>query len=199
MKRAFSRSQVARAPVAELFPPQGQWTEEDYFSLPDTNRYLELSEGRLIMPPHPTYSHQTALQNLFLRLQAFVEGQRLGVVRFAPLPVRLWPRKIREPDIFFISREHSDRIGEQVCGVPDLVVEITSPSTLRTDRMEKFHEYARAGVAEYWLADPQARTIEVYTLQQEVYLLRGKWGAGEVASSVLLAGFEVEVQEVFEP
>lgn len=61
MKRASSKSQAERAPVAELFPSQGQWTEEDYFSLPDTNRYLELSEGRLIMPPHPTYGHQTVL------------------------------------------------------------------------------------------------------------------------------------------
>ncbi len=53
--------------IAELFPPQGQWTERDYFALPDTNRYLELSEGRLIIPPHPTYSHQDALKRLFLR------------------------------------------------------------------------------------------------------------------------------------
>lgn len=57
--------------IAELFPPQGQWTERDYFALPDTNRYVELSEGRLIMPPHPTYAHQTALQNLFLKLNEF--------------------------------------------------------------------------------------------------------------------------------
>lgn len=128
-----------------------------------------------------------------------MEGRQSGIVRFAPLPVRLWPGKIREPDLFFISKEHSDRIGEQACGVPDLVVEVTSPSTLRADRMEKFHEYARAGVSEYWLADPQARTIEVYTLQHGAYLLRGKWGTGEVASSALLAGFDVDVEEVFKP
>jgi Uma2 family endonuclease len=118
------------------------------------------------------------------------------VVRFAPLPVRLWPGKIREPDIFFIAKAHEDRIGERVCGVPDLIVEVISSSTLKTDRMEKFEEYAKAGVAEYWLVDPQARTIEVYALQQGAYLLRGKWGAGETASSGLLSGFAVGVDEV---
>jgi Uma2 family endonuclease len=194
MRRKVPKGNLA--PVADLYPPQGQWTEVDYFSLPDTNRYVELSEGRLIMPPHPTYSHQTALQNLFLRLQAFVEEHRLGIVRFAPLPVRLWPGKIREPDIFFIAKEHKDRIGEEVCGVPDLVVEVTSSSTLKTDRMEKFQEYAQAGVAEYWIVDPQERTIEVYFLKQGTYVLYGKWRAGEQASSYLLTGFSVKVDEV---
>ncbi len=110
MKRTRQSQRSELAPVAELYPPQGQWTEEDYFALPDTHRLLELSEGRLIMPPHPTYSHQTALQNFFLKLYSFVEAHQLGIVRFAPLPVRLWPGKIREPDIFFLAKEHADRL-----------------------------------------------------------------------------------------
>lgn len=186
------------APVAELYPPQGQWTEADYFALPDTNRYVELSEGRLIMPPHPTYRHQTALQNVFLNLQAFVELHRLGVVRFAPLPVRLWPGKIREPGIVFVAQEHADRIGEQVLGVPDLVVEVISPSTLTTDRVEKFYEYARAGVREYWMVDPEERAIEVYVLREGAYVLGGKYRPGETARSGLLVGLEISVGEVLQ-
>jgi hypothetical protein len=58
--------------VAELYPPQGQWTEADYFALPETNRSLELSDGELLMPPPPTYSHQTAVEELYVRLRAFV-------------------------------------------------------------------------------------------------------------------------------
>ena len=185
------------APVAQLYPPQGEWTEEDYFALPDTNRYVELSEGRLIAPPHPTYSHQTALQNLFIKLHAFVEEHQLGIVRFAPLPVRLWPDKIRVPDIFFIATEHSDRIGEQSCGVPDLVIEVLSPSTLATDRGEKFFEYARSGVTEYWLADPDQERIEVYIVRGSVYELTERFKPGEAAFSQLLSGFEVSVDEVF--
>ncbi|MCS7351226.1 MAG: Uma2 family endonuclease [Anaerolineae bacterium] len=119
--------------------------------------------------------------------------------RIAPLPVRLWPGKIREPNLFFIAKEHTDRIGEQACGVPDLVVEVTSPSTARVDRMEKFQEYARAGVRKYWIVDPEARTVEVYVWQQGAYVLRGRWGPGEAASSELLSGFQVRVEEIVSP
>ena len=184
------------AEVAALFPPQGEWTEEAYFSLPDTNRYIELSEGELVMPPHPTRRHQQAVENLFLCLFTFVREHALGEVHVAPLPVRLWPGKIREPDIFFVSKEHTDRIGEQYFGVPDLVVEVVSPGTWRADRVEKMVEYARAGVQEYWIVDPDGGTIEVYRWREGAYELAGRWGRGEQARSILLAGFEVAVDGV---
>ena len=116
MQEALEKKELA--PVAELYPSQGDWSEEDYFSLPDTNRYVELSEGRLIMPPHPTHTHQVALKELYVRLHTFVSEHDLGIVQIAPLPVRLWPGKVREPDILFVAKEHADRIGEKVYGVP---------------------------------------------------------------------------------
>jgi len=183
--------------VAQLWPPQGQWTEEDYFSLPDTNRLVELSEGELIMPPHPTYSHQVAVGELYTALRTFVHRHGLGTVLLAPLPVRLWLGKIREPDIFFISHEHHDRIGERVCGPPDLVIEVLSPATWRTDRREKMVEYAQAGIREYWIVDPGERTVEVFVLREGTYVLLGKWGAGEIARSQELPGFEVAVDTIF--
>jgi Uma2 family endonuclease len=185
------------APVAELFPPQGDWAEADYFALPDTNRYVELSDRRLIMPPHPTYSHQFALEELYVRFRAFVRDNGLGEVHIAPLPVRLWPDKIREPDLFFVAKEHMDRMGEKACGVPDLVLEIISPGTREVDRGEKFSEYSRAGVLEYWIADPEKRGIEVYVLQGRVYELLVKVEPGEKAYSKVLSGFEVSVDEIF--
>lgn len=183
--------------VARLFPPQGQWTEDDYFALPDTNRFVELSEGRLIVPPHPTDSHQFTAGELYIILHEFVNKHALGTVRIAALPVRLWPGKIREPDILYVSHKHADRIGEQYYGPPDLAVEITSPSTRLTDRRDKFIEYAQAGMQEYWLIDPEDETVEVFVLQEGAYKLLGKWGPGEVAKSALLAGFEVAVDKIF--
>lgn len=182
--------------VAELYPPQGQWTEADYFALPETNRYLELSEGELRMPPHPTYSHQRIVFDLATLLRRFVEAHDLGEVHVAPLPVRLWPGKIREPDVLFMAHEHRDRISEQVLGPPDLVVEVTSPSTRQVDRMEKIVEYARAGIPEYWVVDAEARTVEVFVLRQGVYELLGKWGAGATAHSALLEGLRVPVADL---
>jgi Uma2 family endonuclease len=182
--------------IAQLWPLQGDWTETDYFTLPDTNRLIELSEGELIMPPHPTETHQRVVLSLVLAFQSFVEAHNLGVVRFAPLPVRLWPDKIREPDILYVSHSHADRIGEQAYGPPDLVVEVISASTRRTDRIEKFVEYARAGISEYWLVDPQAQSIEVFVLEDDAYTLLVKAVSGEKVYSKLLDGFEVAVDEI---
>jgi len=183
--------------VVELYPLQGEWREADYFALPDTNRHLELSKGELVMPPHPTRSHQAAVQEFFIRLRAFVQERNLGEVYIAPLPVRLWPGKIREPDVLFMAREHRERMAEQAFGPPDLVMEVLSPSTRSTDRVEKFAEYAQAGIPEYWIADPDARTAEVFILRAGVYELLGKWGADETAHSALLGGFQVRVGDLF--
>jgi Uma2 family endonuclease len=190
------------AQVALLYPRQGEWTEADYLTLPETTRIVELSKGRLVVPDMPPDPHQFIVGELFAALRSFVRDRRLGYVRVAPLPVRLWPGKIREPDIVYLSREHGDRRGERIWGVPDLVVEVTSPrtehssGTERTDRREKFEEYARAGVSEYWLVDSRALTIEVFALRAEVYHLLGRWGLGDSARSELLNGFEVSVAAV---
>jgi Uma2 family endonuclease len=188
--------------VALLYPRQGEWTEADYLALPATNRLVELSDGKLVVPDMATDPHQLAVGELFAAMRAFVRDGALGYVRVAPLPVRLWPGKFREPDIAFLRREHGDRRGEQFWGVPDLVVEVISSrtdhssGTERIDRREKFEEYALAGIPEYWLVDPNRRTIEVYVLREGVYHLLGKWGMGEAARSEVLPGFEVSVRAV---
>lgn len=195
----FSREDETRwvTAVAQLWPPQGQWTEDAYFSLPDTNRITELSEGELILMPPPSFTHQRVLDNLYSRLKAFVGERGLGVTVFAPLAVRLWPGKIREPDIMFYAEAHRDRIGEQVSGPPDLVAEIVSPGSVKTDRQEKFAEYAQAGVSEYWIVDPAAESVEVYALADGVYLLHERGGPEAQVTSRLLDGFVVKVMDLF--
>ena len=183
--------------VAELFPAQGEWAESDYFSLPDTNRLMELNEGLLIMPPHPTQSHQYSVLELAVQLRRFVQPRDLGEVYVAPLPVRLWSGKVREPDVLFMAKEHADRMAEQYFGPPDLVMEVTSPSTIHTDRAQKAAEYARAGIREYWLIDPNARTVEVLALAGQKYEPAGAWSVGENARSAVLIGFEVVVARLF--
>jgi len=93
--------------------------------------------------------------------------------------------------------EHKDRITERYWGVPDLVMEILSESTEGQDRAVKFYEYRVAGVPEYWIVDPSRKAIEVFVLDQGTYNLSGKWGAGEVAHSKVLAGFQAAVDDVF--
>ncbi|MGQ9531464.1 MAG: Uma2 family endonuclease [Desulfotomaculales bacterium] len=128
-------------------------------------------------------------------LRAFVRERHLGEVFVASVPVRLWPGKIRKPDVFLVAREHLDRLGDQVCGVPGLVVEVTSPATERADRIEKSSEYARAGVREYWLVDPAAATVEVFVLERGLCMLAARGTFEERVASRLLPGFAVTVVE----
>src|SRR5438445_4425122 len=87
--------------VATLFPLQGEWTEEEYLSL-ETNRLVELSNGCLEFLPMPTVFHQLIVKYLFQVLDSFVKAQSVGEVLFAPLRVRLWPGKMREPDLVYL-------------------------------------------------------------------------------------------------
>lgn len=183
--------------VASLWPPQGQWTEQDYFNLPDSNRLIELSEGEVFILPPPSYEHQHTLGNFYTILTTFVRQNNLGLTVFAPLAVRLWPGKIREPDVMFYSEAHRDRLGGTVSGVPDMVAEVVSPGSRKADRHDKFYEYAQAGIGEYWLIEPEKETVEIFALVDGVYELVVQAGAGQVAQSRLLAGFEVEVTAVF--
>lgn len=182
--------------ILDFFPRQGHWTEEDYFNLPETNRIVELSEGRLIITPAPTDQHQRIVGELYFLIRSFLLKNNLGEVRLSPLDIRLWRDNIRQPDIVFVCNEHKDRISNKYWGVPDLVIEVTSENTEKQDRIEKFYEYEKAGVLEYWIVDPFQQIIEVFTMRKETYTLYGKWSVSEIAKSGLLTGFEVKINEL---
>ena len=198
MARTLETSAVGQPTIeiVSLFPKQGKWTEEDYFKLPETNRIIELSEGRLIITPAPTTKHQRISSKLYLLIGNFVSSKNLGEACYSPLDVRLLEGTIRQPDIVFMSNEHLDRITERYWGVPDLAIEILSESTAKEDRINKFFEYLQAGILEYWIVDPEAKTIDVYTLIKGAYVPYGRWKIGENAKSKLLVGFEVSIDEI---
>jgi Uma2 family endonuclease len=103
-----------------------------------------------------------------------------------------------EPDIFFIAQGRRHIITTQnVQGAPDLIVEIISPSNPEHDRDRKFKLYQESGVAEYWIVDPEAQTIEVFGLEQGTYILHGRFGPGQAATSIVLNGFRVSVDDIF--
>ncbi len=179
-----------------------RFTYEDYKTLPEseTKRY-ELLGGELVMVPSPTEAHQRISGNLEFVLRQFVRERRLGQVYDAPLDVVLGEgeeREVVQPDIFFISRERSHIIAEEeIRGAPDLVVEITSPATADRDRGYKKTLYARHGVREYWIVDPQEETIEVFTLGERGFQGVATYRKGEVLHSPLLAGLAIALGEVF--
>jgi Uma2 family endonuclease len=183
--------------IVKLFPEQGEWTEADYFNLPETNHFVELSDGKLEIPDMPGTTHQKVVFKLAKIIDEFVSKNSLGEIGLAPLPTRLWEGKVREPDIIFMSSAHTDRISEDFWGVPDLVVEVLSKSNIRTDRKKKIVEYAKAGIPEYWIVDTIQKIVEVFALDRDTYVLFGKWGIGEIIHSKVLADLEISIDSVF--
>ena len=182
--------------IAHLFPAQGTWCEGEYLAL-NGNHLVELSNGNLEVLPMPTTSHQMIVFLLSRLLLAFTTARDLGTVLIAPLRVRLWRGKIREPDVVFMGKEHVDRIGEDYWQGADLVMEVVSgkgKDRLR-DLVDKRREYARAGILEYWIVDPREERITVLRLARKRYIVHGEFGKGTTASSHLLPGFTVDVGE----
>jgi Uma2 family endonuclease len=191
-------SPVASSGLLEVLPAAGEWTEADYNPLSERGRLVELSDGNVEVIEVPTDFHQLILLRLALALQLFVSEHKLGKVRFAPLPVQLWPGKIREPDLVFMSTDHLDRIGKY-WGVPDLAVEIISEGTEFKDREVKRSEYARAGIAEYWIFDPQAMSVEAlrYNEQTAGYDSAASLGRDATLVSSLFPGLSLRLADLF--
>lgn len=182
--------------VAKLFPAQGSWTEEEYLGLPG-NHLVEYSDGYIEVLEMPTMSHQLIVAYLYRVLHDFVTARSLGHVLFSALPVRLRAGKFREPDVLYMSAEHRDRAQEQYWNGADLVMEVVSSNDPKRDLEIKRAEYAQAGIPEYWIVEPRSRAITVLRLIGDRYEVHGVYEGGRRAVSVLLAGFEVDVNDVF--
>ncbi len=184
--------------IAYLFPRQGQWTETEYLSL-KTKCLVEFSKGIIEVLPLPTFLHQVIARFLYLALDSLVTARSLGKALFAPLPVRLWSAKYREPDIIFLKPHRYQGKVDYPKGA-DLVMEVVSEGeeSRRRDMEIKPQEYAAAGILEYWIVDPERWQITVMKLVRKRYKVHGVFGAGTSATSVLLPGFAVNVNEVFQ-
>jgi Uma2 family endonuclease len=181
---------------------QIKFTYEDYKSLPEseTKRY-ELVGGELVMVPSPDPEHQDILGNLFRVLSVHIRRHRLGKVYLAPLDVVLGEgeeAEVVQPDLLYISPQRQDIIAQkEIRGAPDMVVEVLSPSTAQRDRTLKKKLYAKYGIQEYWLVDPEAQTVEVLTLGQRGYERAGLYTKNETLESPLLVGLRIPLDEVF--
>jgi len=157
---------------------------------------FELVDGEIVARNFPTASHQRILFKLTMLFGNFA-GQ-LGEVLFAPFGVVLDDFDDVQPDLMFVRNERREIVQEDgIFGAPDLVVEIISPSSTKTDRGKKFKLYERMDVPEYWIVDIKNRSVEVYQRQESGYeLMSFAAEAGEVQSFVL-PGLRIAVGGLF--
>ena len=144
-------------------PTTFHWTYEDYVRLTVEGESFEFIDGKQFVNPHPTVWHQIVSQNLASLLRLHVRGQELGVLLHPPVDVVFADDTVLQPDLAVLLDEHRDRIREAgIFGAPDFVIEILLPSTASRDRHDKLEVYARYGVREYWLVDPERQRIEIF-------------------------------------
>ncbi|MFM8410445.1 MAG: Uma2 family endonuclease [Alphaproteobacteria bacterium] len=163
--------------------------------------HYELLRGRIVMSPPARAIHGRVGAVVATAIETCVARSRRGLVFDASTGFELPSGDTVEPDVSFVSSDRWRQAGEPglrgfLPVVPDLVVETLSPSSTTRDRVEKSAIYAANGVLEFWIVDPEARSVEVRSRRD------GDWGepvtsvAGRVASS-LLPDLQLEVEDLF--
>lgn len=155
-------------------------TSEEYAKVPaETGYIIQLIDGFLVREPTPTFHHQRVSRRLQQILIAyFQELDPKGEVFNAPLDVYLNEHTVVQPDLLYLPGDRPAK-DNPVDSLPELVVEILSPSTARNDRVKKLNCYQQAGIRHYWIVDPNDCLIEAYELYEKHYAAIARFSEGE--------------------
>ena len=174
-----------------------RWTYADYCRIPPDRKRHELVDGRHYVNPAPTPYHQTIALRLAAELLILVERRGRGRVLTSPLDVHLGPGTVVQPDVVVLRPRNASIIGpKKLTGVPDLLIEVLSPSNRRYDTHTKRDRYERAGVCELWLVDPEHHTVDQLVLGRD-RRYRAVPGDGERVTLRVVRGVTIELAEVW--
>ena len=180
-------------------PVDTRLTYDDYCLLPNDGKRYEIIDGELFVTPSPQSAHQRVVTRLTRYLSAYVEDHQLGEVFVSPFDVVFSRHDVVEPDVLYISKARSSALTKKnVQGAPDLVVEVISSTTAKVDRSTKLKLYARFGVEEYWIIDPEKPSAEIYRRQPGGLELASTLGAEDSLRSPLLPGFGLPLRKLVE-
>jgi Uma2 family endonuclease len=173
-------------------------TYADWAASPDDGLRREIIGGELFVTPPPAIKHQRISREIEFRLLTYLRERERGEVLNAPVGLCLSGEDVVEPDLVVVLTESRATIGEQaIFGAADLVVEILSPGTAKRDLVVKRALYESAGVREYWVVDPEGKTVEVLRLDGAAYVRHGLFEREHTLTSSVLAGLELALAEVF--
>ena len=164
------------------------------------NFYYELINGEIVKKSAPSPQHQRLSKNLFRQLDKYIIETKKGEIFYAPIDVFLDQYCVPQPDLVFVSSANTHHITKHgIECVPDLVVEVISPSSVIRDRIEKKNIYENFGVKEFWLIDPQNEEVEIYFLENKRYELLSAASRieGELKSNIF-ADLKIDLKEIFE-
>jgi|SRR6185437_11014000 len=169
--------------------------EFDNYPFEEDKRY-ELDEGEMIEMTRPAYDHNRIVINLTFFLQVYFRSNQSGETLNSENLFALSPATRRSPDISVIlgNRRKELRGAKVISIIPDIAVEVLSPS--ETPRMihRKLTQYFEAGIKQVWIIDQPSRTVEIWNGPA---LPDRALGEDELLQSALLPDFQVEVAELF--
>lgn len=195
LRITMSETIVSTPPKTSL----GLLTYEDYLTFPDGDGIKkEIIEGELFMSPAPSIKHQLISRELAFLLHNYIKQNDLGELFFAPCDVVFSNINVMQPDILFISKNNFQILTElNIQGAPDLIVEISSPSSRDTDRIYKKNVYQKFGVKEYWIVDPNEEIVEIWVLKDKNFQLNCRASNDQKIDSQLLKGFQIDLHLIF--
>ncbi len=186
--------------LTALYPPAPpKMTYEEFIDWADEDTLAEwvakpgAEKGEVVMYCPASSRHQSLVGFLGAVLRLFVEMKKSGLIYTASFQMKL-PTSGREPDLLFVAAEHLGQVKKTYLDGPaDLAVEIISPESAARDRGDKFYEYARGGVPEYWLIDYETEWAEFYQLHGQRYHLVMEGREGKYTSAIL-PGFWLNIE-----
>jgi Uma2 family endonuclease len=174
------------------------FTYDDYLALPEDGRRYEVIEGELSVTPAPTPRHQAIQLRLGSLLLTYLDKQPLGRVFISPIDLALSLVDVVQPDVLFIAQGRVHIIAEKnIVGIPNLIIEILSPSSATRDQREKLDLYQRYGLLEYWIVDPETEAIDVYVSVDNRLEKVETLKTGDRLFARQIPGFSLEVAEIF--
>lgn len=178
-------------------PQRQAMSYEQYLTFARDEQKVEWVNGEAIIYMPASDIHQDLLGFLYNLISTFSRLLKLGITRQSPFEVKLWSDgPSREPDIFFLAKDSpAQQETNRILGAPDLAVEIVSPGSTRIDRVDKYREYEKAGVKEYWLLDPRPRHKRAifYVLDDEGFYLPVSPDENGIYHSTVLPHFWLKV------
>ncbi len=166
----------------------------DFLAMDFENNHVEWVNGKVIDMPPISGGHQDVGSFLITLINTFVVAKNLGTIKYEPFQMKTGPDLPgRSPDILFVASAHSKRLKKTYLqGPADLVVEIISPESVGRDRGEKFSEYERGGIPEYWLIDPLREQAEFYIRNKKGIYQLARMDAKGIFHSTMLPGLWVD-------
>ena len=189
--------------MSSALPAPRPWTYADLVALGDDQLRHELIDGEHVVTPSPATAHQIVLMNLIRLLAPYVYRRRLGHVLCAPFDVKLSLFTVVVPDLVYFTADRFARVVNEkhATAAPDLVVEILSPGTRRRDKGRKRAVYDREGVREYWIVDPEARSITALRRPGAdaglTDVTTATLASGAILQSPLFPGLQIPLRDVF--